>query len=85
MKINRKKICTMYSTMIGDSKIEYGWFESGKAFIAKDEQILTFAQAYKELVPKSGFNTSEKFYIGLDAYPKTTGGIIRYLIHKYNR
>lgn len=78
-------VCTMYSTFIVASKLEYGWYNSGKAFIAKDGEILTFADAFREFVPKNNFNLYDSFFIGTTRYKKTLGGIVRYLIDKYNK
>lgn len=85
MKLNRAIVGNMYSTFIVASEVEYGWYDSGKAFIAKDGEIMTFSNAFREFVPKNSFNLSDAFFIGTTKYKKTLGGIVRYLIDKYNR
>ena len=46
---------------------------------------MTYKQAYKEFVPKHSYNLYDAFFDGVTRYQKTIGGIVRYLIDKYNR
>lgn len=85
MKPNNAMVATKYSTIVVASKIEYGWYESGRAFIAKNDEVLTYKQAYEEFVPKQDYNLYDAFYGGGKKYKKTTDGIVRYLIDKHNR
>lgn len=84
MKLNLNKVDTMYSAFIDGDTYKYGWYHSGKAVIAKNNEVLSFAEAYKTLVPKCGFNLYDYFYVGTKKYKKTIDGIVRYLIEKYN-
>ena len=84
MKLNPNKVGTMYSAFIDGDTYKYGWYESGKAFIAKNGDVLTFKEAYGKLVPKCNYNLSDAFFVGADQYSKTIGGIVRYLIEKHN-
>ena len=52
MKLNFKKLGSYYSAWINDANVKYGWYDSGRAFIAKNDEVMTYKQAYKEFVPK---------------------------------
>lgn len=84
MKLNLDKVDTMYSAVIGGETYKYGWYRSGRAFIALYDKLLSFAGAYSKLVPKCSFNLYDYFYVGTKKYKKTIDGIVRYLIEKYN-
>lgn len=84
MKLNLDKVATMYSAVIGGETYKYGWYRSGRAFIALYDKLLSFAGAYSKFVPKCGFNLYDYFYVGTKKYKKTIDGIVRYLIEKYN-
>lgn len=84
MKLNHLKMGTCYSHAIEGVNYIFGWYLSGKAFIAKDEELLTFSQAYG-LVPRSCFTMSDRFFVGLQSYAKSIDGIVRYLIDKYKK
>lgn len=84
MKLNLDKVDTMYSAVIGGETYKYGWYRSGRAFIALYDKLLSFAGAYSTLVPNCGFNPYDYFYVGTKKYKKTIDGIVRYLIEKYN-
>lgn len=83
MKLNRVITATLYRIIKDASTIEFGWYFSGKAFIAKDGEIMLFSDAYREFAPKNQFATSKKFYEGISEYYKTMDGLVRYLIDKY--
>ena len=85
MKLNLDKVDIMYGALIDGDTYKYGWYKSGKAFIAKNGEVMTYKQAYKEFVPKHSYNLYDAFYDGATRYPKTIGGIIRFLIDKYNK
>ena len=85
MKFNLKKADTYYRTTINGVNYRYGWYESGRAFIAKEDELMTYKEAYKTFVPKNSFNTHDYFFDGLSQYRKTIDGIVRFLINKYNR
>ena len=84
MKFNLDKVDTMYSAFIDGDTYKYGWDESGRAFVAKNGDLMNFAEAYHKLVPKCSFNLSDAFFIGVEKYKKTIDGIVRYLIEKHN-
>ena len=84
MKLNLDKVATMYSAVIGGETYKYGWYRSGRAFIALYDKLLSFAGAYSELVPKCSFNPYDFFYANGKKYKKTIDGIVRFLIEKYN-
>lgn len=85
MKLNLDKAGNYYSAIINDVVYRYGWYESGRAFIAKEYDLMTYAEAYKTFVPKNSFNMYDYFFAGLSKYRKTIDGIVRYLSDKYNR
>ena len=93
MKLNKEKVETLYNARLNEGEfvegsfdlLEYGWYESGKAFIAYNGRLMTFAEAFKELVPKCSLNLYNAFFVGVTKYKKTIDGIVRYLIDKYNK
>ena len=84
MKYNYYKTANVYGTNIDGVNYRYGWYKSGKAFIAKEDELMTYKEAYKTFVPKHCFNLSNAFFGGVTKYKKTIDGIVRYLIDKYN-
>ena len=84
MKLNLDKVDTMYSAFIDGDTYKYGWYKSGKAFIALNGKLLSFTGAYNALVPKCSFNLYNAFFVSTTRYKKTIDGIVRYLIDKYN-
>ena len=85
MKFNLDKAATYSGTTIDGVNYCYGWYESGRAFIAKEDELMTYKEAYKTFVPKSSFNMHDYFFDGRRTlYKKTIDGIVRYLIDKYN-
>jgi len=84
MKFNLAKAATYTGTTINGVNYRYGWYESGRAFIAKDGELMTYKEAYKTFVPKNSFNMHDYFFDGLSQYRKTIDGIVRYLQDKYN-
>ena len=93
MKLNKDNVSNLYSAKLNEGEfvegsfdlLEYGWYKSGKAFIAKNNRVMSFAEAYRELVPKCSFNLYNAFFVSTTKYKKTLGGIVRYLIDKYNK
>lgn len=93
MKLNKDNVTTLYSAKLNEGEfiegsfdlLEYGWYKSGKAFIAWNGTVLTFAEAYKKFKPKNQFQQYDCFYDGLHEYPKNMIGLVRYLIDKYNK
>lgn len=86
MKLNLDKVATLYSaTLPTGDVLRYGWYESGRAFIAKEDKLMTYKEAYKTFVPKHCFNLSNAFFVGVTKYKKTIDGIVRYLTDKHNR
>ena len=84
MKFNLDKADIYYRTTIDGVTYRYGWYHSGRAFIAKEDELMTYKEAYKTFVPKNSFNMHDYFFDGLSKYKKTIDGIVRYLIDKYN-
>jgi hypothetical protein len=92
MKLNKDKVATFYSARLNEGEfiegsfdlLEYGWYNSGKAFIAKNGRVMSFVEAYRELVPKCSLNLYNAFFVDVTKYKKTIDGIVRYLIDKYN-
>ena len=84
MKLNLDKVDTMYGAFIDGDTYKYGWYKSGKAFIALNGKLLSFTGAYNALVPKCSFNLCNAFFVSTTRYKKTIDGIVRYLIDKYN-
>lgn len=85
MKLNLAKAATYASTTIEEVTYRYGWYGSGRAFIAKEDELMTYKEAYKTFVPKNSFNMYDYFFDGLSQYKKTIDGIVRYLIDTYNK
>lgn len=83
MKLNLKKVVTLYKTEIDGDCYQYGWYESGKAFIAKDGELLSFDEAWRKLVPKRAFFLWNNFKIDGTYYHRGFDGIVRYLREKY--
>ena len=84
MKLNLDKVDTMYSAFIDGDTYKYGWYKSGKAFIAKNGELLNFYQACGLRPEHSHSDVSGRFFVGLISYKLTIDGIVRYLIDKYN-
>ena len=84
MKFNLEKAATYTGTTIDGVNYRYGWYKSGRAFIAKEDELMTYKEAYKTFVPKNCFNMYDNFFDGLSKYKKTIDGIVRYLIDKHN-
>ena len=72
-------------SLIDGDTYKYGWYKSGKAFIALNGKLLSFTGAYSALVPKCSFNLYNAFFVSTTRYKKTINGIVRYLIHTYNK
>ena len=91
MRLNKAKVGNLYSAKLNEGEfiegsfdlLEFGWYESGKAFIAWNNRVMSFAEAYSKFVPKCSYNRYGSFYVGLDEYKKTIDGIVRYLINRY--
>ena len=85
MKLNLAKADTYGITNLNGIIYRYGWYHSGRAFVAKEDEVMTFAEAFKELVPKCSFNLYNAFFVGTTRYKMTIDGIVRYMIDKNNR
>lgn len=85
MKLNPKKVATQYGAIIDGHSVKFGWYDSGKAFIAKDGELLSYAEAWRKFVPKRAFFLWNNFLIDGTYYHKSLDGIVRYLIDKYCR
>ena len=87
MKFNLAKADTYAGTNIGGITYRYGWYHSGRAFIAKEDELLTFRQAYIELAPKTPHGYYDSFYCKENGryYKKTIDGIVRYMMEKFNK
>lgn len=85
MKLNLKKVGTLYKTEIDGDCYQYGWYESGKAFIAKDGELLSYKEAYRKFAPKpQPLYLQDFFYTSTGRqYRKSIDGIVHYLIDKY--
>ena len=85
MKLNPNKVGTMYSAFIDGDTYKYGWYYSGKAFIAKNGELLNHYQACGLRPKRSCSDVSGRFFVGLTSYKLTIDGIVRYLIEKHNK
>ncbi len=83
MKLNPKKVATQYSAVIDGYHVQFGWYESGKAFIAKDYELLSYAEAYRKFVPKRCYTICNSFYVEQTRYDQNMSGIVKYLRDKY--
>ena len=86
MKFNIAKADTIASTTIDGITYRYGWYHSGRAYIAKEDELLTFRQAKIELVPKTPYGYYDSFFCKENGqyYKKTIDGIVRYMIERHN-
>ena len=85
MKANIDKISTSYSASINGQYYKYGWYNSGKAFIANaDGELLSYREAFGLFVPKHSYCLHDRFWVGMSEYRKSLDGIVRYLIATYN-
>lgn len=85
MKLKIKKVATFHRVIIDGSSVKFGWYESGKAFIAKDNELLTYDEAYKIFFQGNGCKLRHYFYISNKCYEFSLDGIVHYLIDKYYR
>lgn len=85
MKLNYQKVATSYGATIGGENFKFGWYESGKAFIAKDGELLSFDEAWRKFVPKRVYTINNSFYVGQTRYDQNMSGIVHYLRDKYCR
>ena len=85
MKLNIDKTGNTYRCTILGEVYDYGWYKSGKAFIAKDGVLLSLAEARRLFVPYSCFNSRREFVAGGRKYKNNMDGFVRSLIHRYNR
>ncbi len=87
MKFNLMKVATYASTTIDGITYKYGWYHSSRAFIAKEDEVMTFGKAYSELAPKTHIGYYDSFYCKENGqyYKKTLDGLVRYLMNKYSK
>ena len=87
MKLNLQKADTYNGININGITYKYGWYHSGRAFIAKEDEVMTFKEAYRELAPKTPYGYYDSFYCKENGqyYKKTLDGIVRYINDKYNQ
>ena len=86
MKVNINKISTGYSATINGQYYKYGWYSSGKAFVANaDGELLSYLEAFRLFVQKASFWRYDRFCVGISEYRKSLDGIVRYLISTYNK
>lgn len=83
MKLNLKKVGSLYRANIDGDEYKFGWYESGKAFIAKDYELLSYAEAWRKFVPKRCYTICNSFYVGQTRYDQNMSGIVKYLRDKY--
>lgn len=85
MKLNMNKVGTLYSCQIeGIGEIKYGWYESGKAFIAHDDELYSYTEACRLFFPTDRTVGHNYFISDGYVYDKTINGIVRCLIKQYN-
>ena len=85
MKLNLKKVGHLYCATIDGDYYRFGWYDSGKAFIARETELLSYAEAWRKFVPKRAFFLWNNFLIDGTYYHKGFDGIVHYLIDKYCR
>ena len=85
MKLNTKKVATQYGATIGGENFKFGWYDSGKAFIARETELLSYAEAWRKFVPKRVYTINNSFYVNEIRYDQNMSGIVHYLIDKYCR
>ena len=83
MKLNLKKVATKYSATIDGDYYRFGWYDSGKAFIARETELLSYAEAYRKFVPKRCYTICNSFYVEQTRYDQNMSGIVHYLRDKY--
>ena len=85
MKLNYQKVSTSYGATIDGDYYRFGWYDSGKAFIARETELLSYAEAWRKFVPKRAFFLWNNFLIDGTYYHKSLDGIVRYLRDNYCR
>lgn len=85
MKLNHMKVGTSYGATIDGERYVFGWYDSGRAFIAKDDELLSYIEACRKFIPKGTYFLSKKFFLNRTYYNRSIDGIVRYLRDNYCR
>lgn len=93
MKLNKEKVGTLYRARLNEGEfiegsfdiLEYGWYNSGRAFVAFNNFLMSYSEAFNKLIPKGSLNLSNAFFVGTVRYKNTIAGIVEYLIDAYNK
>lgn len=93
MKLNKEKVGTLYRARLNEGEfiegsfdiLEYGWYNSGRAFVAFNNLLMSYSEAFNKLIPKGSLNLSNAFFVGTVRYKNTIAGIVEYLIDAYNK
>lgn len=83
MKLNPKKVATQYSAVIDGCHVQFGWYDSGRAFVAEDGKLLKALKCYQFYVPAYAKMSGKHFIHNGIVYDKTKDGIVRFLRDKY--
>ena len=85
MKLNPKKVATQYGAIIDGHSVKFGWYDSGRAFVAEDGKLLKALKCYQFYVPADAKMPGKHFIYNCIVYDKTIDGIVRFLRNKYCR
>ena len=93
IRLKKDKVSILYSAKLNEGEfvegsfdhLEYGWYDSGRAFVAFNNFLMSYAEAFNKLVPKGSLNLSNAFFVGTVRYKNTLAGIVEYLIDTYNK
>lgn len=93
IRLKKDKVSVLYSAKLNEGEfvegsfdlLEYGWYNSGRAFVAFNNFLMSYSEAFNKLIPKGSLNLSNAFFVGTVRYKNTIDGIVRYLIEKYNK
>ena len=83
MKLNAKKVATQYSAIIDGYHVQFGWYDSGRAFVAEDGKLMKAYKCYSFYVPSESKLPGKYFEYNSISYDKTLDGIVRFLRAKY--
>ena len=85
MKINKNKISTMYSAIINGETYKYGWYDSGRAFVAHYDVLLNTKEAIDLTRPHDYWRNETEFIKDGYIWRRTIDGAVRCLIATYNK
>lgn len=83
MRLNLDKVATMHHAVVDGHTVKFGWYDSGRAFIAMDGELMTYTEAFLRFYPKDTYSANNTIHQGTGRYGENLDGIVRYLREKY--